>query len=274
MSVPNVPNWIRIILVIASVLSFAPQLNRTISRRNSTGISTRYVLLNLISTTEQFALTFYFIVNHFDAPDFFVRSPKNAGDWINLVQMSVVLILWLTFFVVCLYLPSEHRDCSVKVAVGIYVAFLLISVVPVFADAIKPGSHEERQWTLALFFGIHSLFLSWIITALNVAAIYYQVRETLSQPQNTALSRVGLATQAIIFGILAISWIGRVRFPFEGFAERFWGLLSTWYELVGWAAVDTGVFALGQAFILWKVSRQAVLGSGAFHGETEPLLHA
>lgn len=75
-------------------------------------------------------------------------------------------------FIVCLYLPSEHHDFPTKIAVGIYVAFLFISVVPVFADAILPGTHQERDLTLALFFGIYSMFLSWIITALNVAAIY------------------------------------------------------------------------------------------------------
>lgn len=84
------------IILLASAFALSIQLNHTISRRTSNGISTRYVLLNLISTTEQFALTFFFVVNHFDNPDFFVHAPRNAGDWINLVQMTVVLIIWLT----------------------------------------------------------------------------------------------------------------------------------------------------------------------------------
>ena len=28
--------------------------------------------------------------------DFFVHHPRNAGDWINLAQMCVVVVLWLT----------------------------------------------------------------------------------------------------------------------------------------------------------------------------------
>jgi hypothetical protein len=40
-------------------------------------------------------MTFVLVVNHFENPDIFVHSPENAGDWINLVQMSVVLVLWL-----------------------------------------------------------------------------------------------------------------------------------------------------------------------------------
>jgi hypothetical protein len=65
------------------------------ARKRSSGISTYYVLFNLISATEQFALAFYYVVNHFERPEFFVHSPVNAGDWINLVQTAVVAVLWL-----------------------------------------------------------------------------------------------------------------------------------------------------------------------------------
>jgi hypothetical protein len=44
-------------------------------------------------------------------------------------------LIYLYSFVVCLYLPSEHRDCSNKVTIGTYITFLFISVVPVFSDA-------------------------------------------------------------------------------------------------------------------------------------------
>ncbi|CAO2648046.1 Nn.00g089680.m01.CDS01 [Neocucurbitaria sp. VM-36] len=261
------------LLLIASVLSFVPQLNRTISRRKSSGISTYYVLFNLVSTTEQFVLAFYYIVNNFDDPGVFVHYPINAGDWINLAQTTVVAILWLTIFFVCLYLPSDHRDGSGKFAIGAYIAFLLISVVPVFADAIEPMPWEDRKWPMSLFFGYHSLYLSWIITGFNVAAVCYQAKEMLSRPWDRALSHVGLATQALVFALIAISWIGRVKFPYEehGFP---WGFLSTWYELVGWAAVDNGIFALGQAILLWIGLCRTTSGSGGFHEETEPLLRS
>jgi hypothetical protein len=124
-----------------------------------------------------------------------------------------------------------------------------------------------------IFFGVHSLFLSWIISGFNVVTIYFQVRETQMRPQEQALSRMGLAVQAVIFILVAFSWIGRVEFPYPdgGFP---WTSLSTWYELVGWAAVDNGIFAIGQAILLWIVSRQDAFNSGVVHGETEPLLHA
>lgn len=77
------------------MLSFVPQICRTVARRQSSGISTYYILFNLISATEQFALAFFFVVNNFEEPDFFVHSPVNAGDWMNLVQTAVITLLWL-----------------------------------------------------------------------------------------------------------------------------------------------------------------------------------
>ena len=177
-------------------------------------------------------------------------------------------------FVVCLYLPAEHRDCSVSFAVGVYIAFLLVSVVPLFTDAIAPARHEDRIWTMAFFFGVHSLLLSWVVTGFNVATIYCQVRQTLSRPRVQALSPVGLAAQAAGFALMAISWIGRVKFPYEGLDGHFWGSLSSWYELVGWAAIDNGIFALGQAILLWVVWHHETWGNGARDEETEPLLRA
>jgi hypothetical protein len=173
-----------------------------------------------------------------------------------------------------LYLPSEHRDGSVKFAIAAYVAFLVISVIPVFADAISPGVEQDRRWTMSIFFGIHSMFLSWIITGFNVAAIYYQVKEIRSQPHEGALSNLGLAMQTVVFMLLAGSWIGRVEFPYSKFGGFPWQSLSTWYQLVGWAAVDTAIFATGQATLLCILSRHTRSDSGAINSETEPLLRA
>jgi hypothetical protein len=124
-----------------------------------------------------------------------------------------------------------------------------------------------------IFSGVHSLFLSWIVTGFNILAIYFQVKETRLRLQEQALSRMGLAVQVVVFILLAFSWIGRVEFPYPdgGFP---WTYMSTWYELVGWATVDNGIFAMGQAILLWIVSRQEAFNSGVVHGETEPLLRA
>lgn len=173
----------------------------------------------------------------------------------------------------CLYLPSEHRDCTVKLAIGANVAVLGISVVPVLADAIMQGPLEDRRWPMMLFFGVHSMFLSWIFTGFNVATIYYQVTELRSRPQEQALSRLGLASQAAVFAMLAWSWVVRVEFPYGMFGGVSWQALSTWYQLVGWAAVDNAIFAFGQAVLFLMILRQPGLSSGAVSGEDGPLLH-
>jgi hypothetical protein len=49
-------------------------------------------------------------------------------------------------------------------AIGTYIAFLLISVVPLFADAVNLANFQDRRWFDALWFGIHSLpDLGWEI---------------------------------------------------------------------------------------------------------------
>jgi hypothetical protein len=131
-----------------------------------------------------------------------------------------------------------------------------------------------RRWFGALYYAIHSLFLSWIITGLGVAAVFFQARETVTRPPSQALSRVGLAAQAMVFALVAVSWAMRVRFPWELLDGRqvTFGALVTWYELVGWATVDNVVFALGQGVLLCVVSRHKVKGGEASEGETQPLL--
>lgn len=177
-------------------------------------------------------------------------------------------------FLVCLHLPSEHRDYPAKLTVGTYITSLLTSVVPVSTFATAPGRSGDHEWTSALLSGIHYLYLSWVVSGLNVTAIYYQVRETISRSLNEALSYVGLALQAVIFASMAFSWIRRVNFPYEGFAGYPWGFVITRYELVGWAAVNTGIFALGQAILSLTVSRYVARGKGTLLGEAEPLFRA
>jgi len=53
------------------------------------------VLFNLISATEEFTLSFFWVVNSFEPSDVFVNKPPNAGDWLNFVQFSLVWVLWL-----------------------------------------------------------------------------------------------------------------------------------------------------------------------------------
>jgi hypothetical protein len=159
---------------------------------------------------------------------------------------------------------------------AIYVSFLLISVIPVFTDAITSRKDEQyHKWAGALFHGVHSLFINPVVTILGISALFFQARETMSRPEGpAALSVVGLAVQAVVFAVVALVWPARLVFPWHELGGRVtMGVLITWYQLVGFVAVDNAVFALVQAVLLWLIMRRGHGGSSEVDsGEIEPLV--
>lgn len=176
-------------------------------------------------------------------------------------------------FAAVLLLPSDSRDrapgvrnSTASTVLSIYVTFLLISLVPVAVDAAWPSQDaSSHEWVLALFHGIHTMLINPIVTILILASFFSQRTEILQHPPGTAsssLSLIGLAVQAVVFVVLALAWAWRFVFP--------GGYGMTWYQLVGFVAVDHIAFALVQAALL----AVAVLhrGQSFTGGETEPLL--
>lgn len=87
------------IFLFLSLLSFAPQAYRLHQRGNSRGLSIHYVLLNLISTTQQFTLAYVeFPVQHCGNYDQNCPSPT-PGDWVNFIQLGVTWLAWFGMFV-------------------------------------------------------------------------------------------------------------------------------------------------------------------------------
>ncbi|KAH7371846.1 hypothetical protein BKA64DRAFT_268214 [Cadophora sp. MPI-SDFR-AT-0126] len=277
MSVSSVPNWLRIILLFLSFASFLPQIRLLWQRRDSSGISLYYVLFNLISATEQFTISFFFVVNSVEPADAFVKNPPNAGDWLNFGQFALVWVLWFIVFATCLtYTSDNDRPGQRYKVIAIYVSYLLISIIPLLVDTLNFGGRNDpyRKWAGAFFSGVHTMFISPIVTILCVTAFFAQARETGLRPDPGALSVTGLAIQAIVFVFVAVAWLGRLAFPWdklEGYGMI--SYLAMWYQLVGWVAIDTAIFAVVQAVLFWLASRRgrgervAVVGA-----ETEPLL--
>lgn len=257
-----VPNWLKIILFIASFLSFYPQLQCIWVKKDSSGISLYYILYNLISATEQFTLGFFYVVNLSKDSDLFVNNPRNIGDWLNLVQLTVVWLMSLLLFAVCLYFsPESSRNHKAYVG-AIYTSFILISILPAFINAINPGDDEWNRWFCALFFAVHSIIINPIVTVIAICSLFIQISNA------TALSILGLASQAFVFALVALSWTARVRFPT---IDRYsLSILITWYQLVGWATVDNAVFSIIQ-LILFYVARHRQRGS-SISADQEPLL--
>lgn len=80
-----------------------------------------------------------------------------------------------------------------------------------------------------------------------------------------ALSLEGLAAQAVVFALLALSWLWRLRWPGPGV------MIATWYQCVGFVSVDHAVFAVVQAVLLWIAVRRSRQGATAA-SEREPLI--
>ncbi|KAF2826715.1 hypothetical protein CC86DRAFT_405973 [Ophiobolus disseminans] len=267
-----VPNWLRIALLALSLLSFLPQLRHTIYRKNGTGISICYILFNLFSATEQFSMAFYFVVEHIGNPTAFCHDPVTTGDWLNFAQTAIVAVLWLVLFTVCLLLPSNHAIASKIFALLVYIAFLYISIIPLYEDYMHPP-RKGREFGANLWFGIHAWLITKVVLGLSIVAIYCQAKEIRSRPWERALSRVGITVQAVVFSLVAVSWVLRVEYPW-GEMSLSWESLLRWYYLVGWAPVFNAVFALGQAVLLAVVWRSGRVGGRVCKGETEPLLRA
>ncbi|KAJ6110195.1 hypothetical protein N7486_002430 [Penicillium sp. IBT 16267x] len=262
----TIPDWLRIILILLSGASYLPQLHRIWVHGNCQGISLGYLLLNLISATEQFTIGFFILVNHKGGTDLFVETPVTAGDWLNLAQLTLVWVLHLlsqvpsnlfyikVLSILCLWFPSDNHIGYKLGLLTVYVPFTLISIIPLFIDAIDHdffGPPEWRQWGEALFSGYHALFMNPIVTVLALVALPCQARAIRALPIGNpkALSLLGLLAQGVVFSVVAISWTMRVKFQDLSFRDVIaYGYLTliSWYQMVGWAAVDNAVFALVQ----------------------------
>ncbi|CAM1501515.1 Fc.00g034990.m01.CDS01 [Cosmosporella sp. VM-42] len=258
------PNWPRIILLVLSFLSYLPQLRRILAKRDSSNISLYYILFNLIVATEQFTLGYVYIVSHHHDLRVFVCTPRNVGDWLNLTQLTIVWLMSLALFAICIFYSLNTRGHKACV-LAIYISFLLISLVPLFIDPIDEKD-PYSIWFGGIIFGAHFLWINPIITFLGVLAPFFQWRKAV------ALSTTGLCAQASIFAFVALSWVVRVEYPvMERVSLR---IFLNWCRSVGWAAVDNAVFAVSQFVLLCLAKHQKPVDvdSVARPDEEEPLL--
>jgi hypothetical protein len=245
----------RSLLLVLTLLSFAPQLQRLRTRQTSSGISTRYTLLQLIYATEQFAIAL-FVALHAHKMQYIAHTPRTAGDAINLAQTTVLALAWLGVASAVLYLPSAHRDMGRSAAVTIFVVYVLTSIGPVVLLA-TPLDHDDDylcDYFSAVWYVAHAILFSPIVLCFGLLAPVFQVLEMRGWAWD-ALHVRGLAVQSGIFMVIGVAWVGRIRYPYEKVDELSWRALSTWFEFGGWAAVYNVVFAVGQAAVLGAVLR-------------------
>ncbi|KAJ5559770.1 hypothetical protein N7513_002169 [Penicillium frequentans] len=259
------------ILLILTIISFLPQILRIQTKQTTCGISSLYVLWNLICATEQLTIYIYALFLEYE-PDgnVFLHSPPSAGDRFSLCHCAVVAILFLTLFAQVLIYSSRRASL-----VASYTSFLVVSVIPLFILATLPIDDEGRRFWSAAFYALHTILIYPILTALGVLGIYRQVREIVTIPLPNALSLQGLAVQAVVFILVSVTWIWSLPFPYEDLDGHLnWNIFSVWYSTIGWIIVDNLVFALGQiVLLLWASHRSSSSKANVRRGsETEPLL--
>ncbi|KAI1379680.1 hypothetical protein F4677DRAFT_289765 [Hypoxylon crocopeplum] len=254
------------ILLLFSIVSFIPQYSRILSRRDCAGIAPSYILLNLIVATEQFTICLHYFVSDEDS---MIPKPRTPGDWLNLAQFSAVLLCHLVLFGFYLIYSPSTLETSIFMVI-IYIAFLLISVAPViFESTLPPPLHDgewpnDHQWFSVILFAIHSLLVNPIVTILAVVALFPQWSEIVGSSEAGALSVATLATQAIVFAVVAFFWSLRLTLPRPS-------EIIAWYLFVGWAAIDNLVFAVVQGILYW-ISRLKLKEPLATTDETTPLI--
>lgn len=254
----------RLAIVIATALSFYPQLRKIVSRGDADGISLTYLLLSAVSAMEQFTLYASRFIYHEDFPDSEVSTPRTVGDWLNLIQVSVLLLSTTILVAFATWYPPNRQSEKVLVTLG-YLAFAYGSFLPVLPHFSK-SYREHSQWGLDMFFATHSYAVNWLVTmGVFPFSLFCQWLLMLDQPVPQSLSVDGLAAQAVVFILTGISWTWRMTTDKPTWVE--------WYEYVGYAAVDNLLFGIVQAVLyLFVLEAIGLAESPADAGETSPLL--
>lgn len=175
------------------------------------------------------------------------------------------------------FLPNDRllHKCT---ALAIYSTFLLISVVPEIFDILSGiinDPKEDRRWLVAIFGGYHLYYINPDVTILMILSIFFQAYKIL-QGKSSALNLVGLMIQSIIFALLGVSFLLRLRHAPPDIPTPARSPFIKWYLCEGWAAVDHFIFAVGQVTLLclsiWYNRRRPVEEVPSREEETEPLL--
>ncbi|OJJ42505.1 hypothetical protein ASPZODRAFT_76718 [Penicilliopsis zonata CBS 506.65] len=217
--IPSCPNWLRVALICLTVGSFLPQLHRIWAQKTGTGLSLLYILLNLINATEQLTLAFFYTINVTWELDFFVNTPRSIGDWLNLAQLGVV---WVLLFIFSLMHPDPQFPIPYRILVAaLYLVFGFISLFPVITDALDSTlfhdpNEQSPGFGVNLFAGWNFFIVSPLTTLLSVCSIVpqaIQLRSQLSSPSpDQGMMRIqDCALQGVVFGVLAASWLFRVK---------------------------------------------------------------
>lgn len=119
-------------------------------------------------------------------------------------------------------------------------------------------SVSDRGWFETLYIvGPMMFIIGPIVQILGSAALWAQwseVKRSRSSDGNAtdnALSVRGLVVQAVVFLLVGISFLWRMRIPDEELSEHFIVNLRMWYWIVGFATINNLIFAVVQGLLAW-----------------------
>ncbi|KAE8354555.1 hypothetical protein BDV28DRAFT_164120 [Aspergillus coremiiformis] len=236
-----------VIILALTWASFVPQIQYVWQTKDTRGISSAYLLFNLLCITQHVFFHSLDVANiwalsKLDPPPVSV-SPL---DWLNIAQLSGVWILSNIFFALCLYYshlhpPTNHR-LRILLILSIYAFFLLFTLVPLIldltTDVFCPPSHPhncllpERD-IVPFLRGVQCFYLLPVTTViLPILGFYKQaqlqrrrrrqqqrrqqqqqheqtITPTSTSDLNLLLARPRLF-QTVIFALSAILWVFRL----------------------------------------------------------------
>lgn len=128
-------------------------------------------------------------------------------------------------------------------------------MLPVIGEGfIEFEPESDRDWYCALYIFCPMLYLIGpMVQILGFAAFSAQARAIRSREPNTTdvVSIRGLVAQAVVFVLVGISFVFRIRLPAEELHEHFIVNLRMWYWSIGWATTNSLIFAVTQGVLAW-----------------------
>jgi len=124
------------------------------------------------------------------------------------------------------------------------------------SSAEEPTPHSAQLYTLRHDVQTAKRYLVGpMMQILGLAALRAQAFEIRSRDSSdaadSALSMRGLVVQAVVFLLVGISFMWRIRVPSEELDEHFVVNLQMWYWTVGWATINNVIFAVAQGVLAW-----------------------
>ncbi|KXS95428.1 hypothetical protein AC579_9539 [Pseudocercospora musae] len=191
-----------------SPASFLPQIKHIKAIRDCAGISILYILFNLLVTTYQSVLFLHVVARHWQGR-ILVHQPPDLRDLVNLAQFVVGCIGQPVLQ--GLQLLPPHRPVWTRLAMIAFFSFLAAILIPALEEIFV--AKDDRAINGALLTAVWLFILGPVMQLLGVAAFCVQARLTMSRGETGALSISGLLIQAVMFFVMGISFLSRLKMP-------------------------------------------------------------